>query len=96
LNNPDLERAAKFGLNNCLLKVRSDRTFVFTSGFTAEGTWTMSNNKLEMEVKSKGGRGGVPGMPSHLTGTFNERYDRIEVLILTFAGPVKISMKKSA
>ena len=87
----------KLGLSNMILKMRSDGTFVATSGLSADGRWKLQGNIIEFNVKQKkAGRFNLSALIEKMEAEIDPSFKKMTINFQTPAGPVVVVLKKTA
>lgn len=93
---PDLERQIRRYMRNLKVKLRSDKTFVVSSGAAVEGKWRLDGDRLILK-RDKGGLEGPMGVTvEEMGGTVDFKKQRLTIEIPTPVGPLLIGMRKTA
>ena len=87
----------KLGLSNMILKMRSDGTFVATSGLSIDGRWKLEGLSVIFTVKQKKeGRFNLGSLISEMAAEVDPGFKKMTVNFQTPAGPVVVVLRKTA
>ncbi len=92
---PGAEKRVQDFIQSVTLKLRSDKTFVFTAGASVEGTWSLLENKIKLLPNKSGLTGPFGNLATDLTGIPGADYKSMTVNQPTPFGDVGIAFKKT-